>query len=322
MPGVRRMRNIIPDFFHKSGDGSIGRRVCVILVSGMAVFLQLTSVLAVEDIDSQLAEYTEYLRQHPDDPLGNYNSGCLYYQKGDYEQALSSFQKSLLTDDVGLEADALYNIANTEYRSGRSKEQTDLPKAVELIKESLEYYKRSIDKNSKNKDARQNHEFVERELKQLLDRLQKQQQQKQQQKQEQKQCPDPQQSNEEQQDAGQATGDKDQQNRSEEQQNRQQRTENEDELSQSEEQRDQKRDTDQRNEENSGDGQPPRASSQGSADKQSSGNDSQQQQGLPQEMSREEAETLLEHFAMQEKEKLLEEKERKASGRQSVYLDW
>lgn len=106
----------------------------------------------------------------------NFNAGVSVYKKEDYQKALEAFTRALASDDKGLEADALYNLGNCKYKLGRLKEGADLSAAAEHLRESLGYYKRAIEIGRKNEDARFNHEFVERELKVMLEKLKQQQQ--------------------------------------------------------------------------------------------------------------------------------------------------
>jgi Ca-activated chloride channel family protein len=142
-----------------------------------------------EKFDEALQKYNEANTTLPDSDIINFNIGAALYKKGDYLKAQDAFTKALISANKKLEADALYNIANCKYKSGKLKENTDLSVAVGLMRESLDYYKRAIELDQKNEDARFNHEFVERELKILMDKLKQQQskQEKQQNQQGQKQ---------------------------------------------------------------------------------------------------------------------------------------
>jgi Ca-activated chloride channel family protein len=131
-----------------------------------------------EKLDEALQKYSEASVSLPDSDIVNFNIGTVLYKKEDYKKAIDSFTKALTSDNKKLEADALYNLGNCKYKLGKLKENTDLSTTVVLLRESLDYYKRAIDLDQKNTEARFNHEFVERELKVLLDKL-KQQEEKQ-----------------------------------------------------------------------------------------------------------------------------------------------
>ena len=127
------------------------------------------------DFDGALRLYNEALIKTPESEYINFNIGASQFKKGDFEKAISSFEKSMLTQDKGLEQKANFNIANAKYKMGKLKENTDLSKTVELLRQSLDYYKRAIELDPKDKKAKVNHELVERELKILLDKLKQQQ---------------------------------------------------------------------------------------------------------------------------------------------------
>ncbi|MFQ5866626.1 MAG: tetratricopeptide repeat protein [bacterium] len=124
--------------------------------------------------DEALKDYNEAQAQLPDSDITNFNMGAALYKKGEYSKAIESFTKALTTEDSVLEAKTNYNIGNNKYKQGKLKQNTDLASAVDLYREALQYYKRAIELNEKDKDAKYNHEFVEKKLKILLDKLKKQ----------------------------------------------------------------------------------------------------------------------------------------------------
>ncbi|MCX7927692.1 MAG: tetratricopeptide repeat protein [Candidatus Omnitrophica bacterium] len=156
--------------------------------------------------DQAIEQYHQASLGLPESETLAFNMGTSYYKKGDYEKALEHFTKSLATQDKIIEADALYNIGNTHYQIGRRKEQIDLEAAIAHYRSALDYYKRAIELDQKNKDARFNHEFVERRLKILLDKLKQQKQENQDQ-----QCPLKKDSQQKQDESGTSSTDKDNQ---------------------------------------------------------------------------------------------------------------
>lgn len=249
-----------------------------------------------KNYDQAVIEYDDLLRKNPEDELLYYNLACAQYSKGDYENALENFQRSLLTDNRLQEAEALYNIGNTKYRIAKSKEQTDLSSSVEIMREALEYYKRSIDKNDRASEAKFNHEFVEKELKNLLDELKKQQEQQKQQQQE-------------------------KQEQSEDQNKQQEAQQQQTEPQQSGQSGQDKSEEEQEQRENS-----PRGSEEKSAQESENKEQEESEQKADQEqhsmpMTKEQAENMLEKFSMQESDEFLKPKT-DLKRRTAVYKDW
>lgn len=137
--------------------------------------------------DEAMGDYNDVLIDLPNSPYIHYNIGNAAYKKGDYEKAIEAYTKSLATDNPEIEEKANYNIGNAKYKQGKLKENTDLSETIKLYRESLDYYKRAIDLNPKNVDAKFNHEFVERKIKELLDRQKQEPKNKQDKKQQNKQ---------------------------------------------------------------------------------------------------------------------------------------
>jgi len=137
--------------------------------------------------DEAMDNYNDVLIDLPNSPYIHYNIGNAAYKKGDYEKAIEAYTKSLATDNPALEEKANYNIGNCKYKQGKLKENTDLAEAIKLYREALDYYKRAIDLNPKNVDAKFNHEFIERKIKKLLDRQKQEQKNQQDKKQQNKQ---------------------------------------------------------------------------------------------------------------------------------------
>ena len=125
--------------------------------------------------DRALEYYNDVLIDLPQSPHIHYNIGNSAYKNGDYGKALEAYGKSLFTDDEALEEKANYNIGNCKYKEGQLKENTNLTEAVQLFRDALDHYKRAIELNPNNTNTKFNHEFVERKLKELMNRQQENQ---------------------------------------------------------------------------------------------------------------------------------------------------
>lgn len=143
------------------------------------------------EYDEALNKYNEAKSEAPDSDIVNFDLGTALYKKGRYQDAVDSFTKAVVTKDKKLEAKTTYNIANSKYKLGAQQENADTNSAVTLYRESLDYYKRTMELDKNDKDAKYNHDLVEKRLKALLEKLKNQpQQQQQNQKQDQKEKQD------------------------------------------------------------------------------------------------------------------------------------
>lgn len=131
-----------------------------------------------ERYDEALTKYNEVLVELPNSPYIHFNIGNSEYKKENYEEAIKSYTKAIsLARDTSLEGTAYYNLGNCKYRQGKLKENTNLGETISLYRESLDYYKQALDKNPEDTNAKYNHEFVERKIKELLDKQKQQQNQ-------------------------------------------------------------------------------------------------------------------------------------------------
>ncbi len=129
--------------------------------------------------EEAIEKYNEAKAESPDMDIVNFNLGDALYKSGQYQESVDAFTRALNTEDPEIEADAIYNIANTKYKLGSTLLNTDLNSAADHYREALDYYKRAIEINEHNSSAKFNHELVERELKVLLDKIKNQPEQQQ-----------------------------------------------------------------------------------------------------------------------------------------------
>ena len=140
--------------------------------------------------DEAIRLYNQAQIKSPDSTQISYNLGIAQYKKGDYNLAINFLEKATVSKDKILESKANYNIANAKYKLGKLKENTELKETINLLRQSLDYYKRAIELNSKDQDAKINHELVEKELKILLDKLKQEQDKQKEQSESKKQAKD------------------------------------------------------------------------------------------------------------------------------------
>lgn len=121
--------------------------------------------------DEAIKKYDEALKKTPDSDVLNYNIGTAYYNKGDYQKALGHFTKSMSSKNPGIETRSNYNAGNAHYMIGKSIEEgTNPSEAVQSFEEALQYYKRAIELDDTDTDARRNYELTNNKIQQLKEK--------------------------------------------------------------------------------------------------------------------------------------------------------
>jgi len=287
-----------------------------------------------EKYDEAISKYNEARTESPDSDIVNFNVGTTLYKQGDYPKAVDSLIKSLVTKDSQLESMANYNIGNSIVRQGLIKENTDSSGALNLYKKALSYYKRAVDLDEKDEDAKFNYEFVEKKIKELMQQQQQQQKQEQQQQQQQQQQEKEKQDKEEQKQQQQ----QEKQEQEEEKQKKEQREEQKEkeEQEQKEKEREQKEKEQKEQEEKEKEkqeqeqkkeqpqpspGQTPQGAPQGNGEEFGGEGEAEEIPAELGEMSEEEARMLLESYQHEEDAKDTKAKKKKA-GYPRVLRDW
>jgi Ca-activated chloride channel family protein len=149
--------------------------------------------------DEALKSFVDAQIESPENPRVKYNIAGTQYQMKSYGEAVKSYQDVAATArDVRLEEQSLYNIGNCLYRQGK-------------LEESLEYYKKALDLDPNDQDAKYNLEFVREEIKKRRNQAKQREQQQQKNKQEEKDKQERQQAGNQQQQQQQQAGNQQQQ---------------------------------------------------------------------------------------------------------------
>jgi Ca-activated chloride channel homolog len=123
--------------------------------------------------DSSRQEYQRLLQRKPEDPRLQYNAGTAAYQAREYDVAARHLTNALTASELQLQEQAYYNLGNTFYRMG---EKADEPNAkIQTWEQSLQSYESALKLNDQDVDAKFNKELVKKQL----EELKKQQQQNQ-----------------------------------------------------------------------------------------------------------------------------------------------
>ncbi len=252
------------------------------------------------EYDEAVRMYQEAKEMSPDSDIVNFNLGAALFQKGEFQESAEAFTRSMITENPDLEADAAYNIANAKYKLGSATVESDMNGAAKLYQETLDYYKRAIELDEKNTDAKHNFEIVDKELKILLEKIKNQPKQEQEDKKEQKE-------------------------KEKEENQKEQENQDKQESEQSESEEDKEKKEAQQEEENKQENQEGKDEKEGAkdqADNQESGQEDANAPGEEEagEMSPEEARMLLDAFAEEEAMDNLQKSKKGYNSR--VLKDW
>ena len=159
--------------------------MCASIVYGQGGRKQIedgNKLYAEEKYDEANNKYRDALIDNPESPIVNFNIGDVLYKKRNFEEAIKSFEKATSADDILLQGKSYYNMGNSLYKMGK-------------MPESVMMYKKALELNPNDEDAKYNLEYVRAQLK---DQAQDQSQQNQDQQQQQEQQDQQQQQNQDQ----------------------------------------------------------------------------------------------------------------------------
>jgi len=97
--------------------------------------------------------YESILIDRNDDPAANFGLGATAFQQQDYASAMKGFETALGTDNDKLKSSAYYNMANILAQNKR-------------LEESLAFFRKSLELNPSDLDAKINYELIKFQLQQ------------------------------------------------------------------------------------------------------------------------------------------------------------
>ena len=97
--------------------------------------------------------YESILIDRNDDPAANFCLGATAFQQQDYAAAMKGFETALGTDNDKLKSSAYYNMANILAQNQR-------------LEESLAFFRKSLELNPSDLDAKINYELIKFQLQQ------------------------------------------------------------------------------------------------------------------------------------------------------------
>ncbi len=239
-----------------------------------------------------LEAYRQAEVSQPESPRLKYNQGLVHYRQRDFVKARERFTESLSTRDLKLEARAHFNLGNCAYSQALEKLKS-YDEAIELAREAIGSYRQVLELAPDDRDARANIETARLLIKHLQDQKKKEEEEKKKQQPQSQPSSQPQ-SQPSSQPRSQPSS---QPQQGQDDQDKQKQQKKKEEKDQSSQQQDQE--------------QPQKQQEQ------------QQKAGAkPQEMSREEAERLLQAVRDKERERRRNQSRQRAAGRVRVNKDW
>jgi Ca-activated chloride channel family protein len=275
--------------------------------SPAALLADARQALEAEDFAGAIDLYGRLRDALPASPQIPYNQGVAAYRAGDFDTAAQFFEEALsLAGDPAMQSDSAYNLGTSAYARnlrGPTDEEAaavdpnaQLENATNELTEALRHYRRALDVNPDDADAKANAELAWRRLKRL-EELQQQLQQSQPQEQDQQQEQEPQ----------------------EGEQQQQQQSQNENTTDQSRAEQQQQTGADEQEQQGGEMQQPEQQTTNGEQSE-------EQQEGQAaterKPMSREEAEQLLQAVRDKEKQRREELARRENASRPPVEKDW
>jgi Ca-activated chloride channel homolog len=131
------------------------------------------SYYAKQNFDAALEKYQDALINDPESKELHYNLGNAFYKKENYEEAVKEYGKATYSKDISLQSRSYYNTGDCLYRMGK-------------LPESIQFYKKALELDPKDEDAKYNIEFVQKKIKENMEKKPGQQQNQQQQNQQKK----------------------------------------------------------------------------------------------------------------------------------------
>jgi Ca-activated chloride channel family protein len=123
--------------------------------------------------DQAQRDYAQSLKSDPNQSHLQFNLGAAAYKSGDFATAATAFNDALKTREIPLQQSAYYNLGNTLFRQGEKAQTTDPQSTIASWQKSLGAYDTALQLNPSDADAKFNRNVV----KTRLDKLRKQQQQ-------------------------------------------------------------------------------------------------------------------------------------------------
>jgi len=122
-----------------------------------------------------ITQYDQALVEKPQVFEPKFNKANSYYRLDDLAEAIDLF-KEVAADskDMGLVTKAKYNLGNSYFQQGLKQRDSDLQKALDDLKTSINYWRQVLDIEPENEKAAKNIEVARLIIKDIIDQINKQ----------------------------------------------------------------------------------------------------------------------------------------------------
>ncbi len=112
-------------------------------------------------------------------PVVDFNRGNCLYENGNYNGALELYEKAAIeAEELELEQKANYNMGNCSIKEGMNLLEGDPEGALEGMKRGLAHYRKALELDPEDEQAKENIEFAARMIKIISEKLKEMEKQK------------------------------------------------------------------------------------------------------------------------------------------------
>jgi Ca-activated chloride channel homolog len=122
------------------------------------------------DFAAAAKEYAAAAQQNPQKPVLAFNAGTAAYRAGQFPEAAKAFQQSISrapSNDpkrLAEQQDAYYNLGNTLYRDGQKSETSAPQQAIDTWTQAVKAYDTALQLRAGDVDSKYNRDFVQRKI--------------------------------------------------------------------------------------------------------------------------------------------------------------
>ena len=147
-------------------------------VNAKSLVKQGNQAYAEGDYLKAVDQYDQALADTPKAVVPLFNKANSYYRMDDLDEAIALYRNvDLKAKNMSLVEKARYNLGNCAFEQGLKQRDSDLQKAVDLMKDGISHWQRTLKVNPDNPKAGRNIEVARLTIKDIMDQIKQQQDQ-------------------------------------------------------------------------------------------------------------------------------------------------